>query len=338
MAWVRLDDRFPHNPKVLKAGPLGLAMQVAAICYCNQHLTDGFLPSQAASHLLDFSGLAMRCWDNGIVGGGVDADWRVVVQDLVEARLWVECEGGWRIHDYLEYQPSKSQVLQARSQNANRQAKWRNAVSNTVSNTVSNGPVTPAPSKNPSKNKKDIEGARKRARTTIPPDWLLSETGRQYALSKSWSAEQTDREAEAFRDRNLKTGTLYADWEAAWRTWVQNAPKFAGNQRPALSPADPHATERAALEAWLKPSRVPTGVWLGHGPPPNDPNNTLPAALKAEYAERIAARSAEIDADKQKRPVQLVSSNGGTGGTKGGQQRSVDVPCSSALCSIEGVG
>ncbi|MDE2021036.1 MAG: DUF1376 domain-containing protein, partial [Patescibacteria group bacterium] len=112
-----------------------------------------------------------------------------------------------------------------------------------------------------------IEGARKRARTKISLDWKLSESGKNYATSRGWSVEQIDREAEAFRDRNLKTGTLYADWEAAWRTWVQNAPKFAGNQRTQQqSAASLYASERAALDAWLKPSRIPGGAWFGHGP------------------------------------------------------------------------
>src|SRR4029453_3116326 len=43
MSWVRLDDQYPDHPKVRALGPLGLALQTAAICYCGRYLTDGFL-------------------------------------------------------------------------------------------------------------------------------------------------------------------------------------------------------------------------------------------------------------------------------------------------------
>ena len=110
MAWVRIDENFAQHPKVLRAGPLGMAMHVAALCYCNRHLTDGFVPKQIASMLLDLSGLGMRMWSNETMGGGHDAEWQMVVDDLVEAGLWWPVEGGWHIHDYLDYQPSKQQV------------------------------------------------------------------------------------------------------------------------------------------------------------------------------------------------------------------------------------
>ena len=110
MAWVRLDETFAEHPKVAKAGPLGLAMHVAALCYCNRHLTDGFVPKQIARTLLDFTGLGMRMWDGDVVGGGQDAGWELVVDDLVDAGMWVAVDGGWHIHDYLDYQPSRQQV------------------------------------------------------------------------------------------------------------------------------------------------------------------------------------------------------------------------------------
>ena len=147
MAWVRLDDKFPHNPKILKAGPLGLAMHVAAICYCNQHLTDGFIPRAAVTALLNLEGIAMRCWDGEMMGGGDDAEWQLIVEDLVASDLWHPVQGGWSIHDYLEYQPSKKKILTERAANAERQSRWRNGVTNEENNAVSNGHVAPAPRK-----------------------------------------------------------------------------------------------------------------------------------------------------------------------------------------------
>lgn len=166
MTWVRLDDDFGNHPKLREAGPLGIAMQVVALCYCNKYLTDGFIPRSVIPSLLNLEGLAMRCWEGELVGGGQNADWSLIVEDLIGAGLWHEVDGGYQIHDYLEYQPSRAQVLAERAANAKRQAEWQakkkassnrrhnattnhttnivsDAVTNTITDTVTNS--TPVP-------------------------------------------------------------------------------------------------------------------------------------------------------------------------------------------------
>jgi len=111
LTWVKLDDGFPSHPKLAEVGPLGLAMQVAALCYCNRYLTDGYLPRAAAATLLDFDGI-------GLIDGvfrGEDADWRIVSGLMVECELWDEVAGGFQIHDYLDYPPSRDAVLAERA-------------------------------------------------------------------------------------------------------------------------------------------------------------------------------------------------------------------------------
>lgn len=125
MGWVRIDDGFPQHPKVAKAGPLGIAMQVAALCYCNRYLTDGFIPRGVVPGLLNLEGIAVHTWDGELFGGGEDATWQLVVADLIEAGLWEEVEGGYRIHDYLDYQPSRQQVLAERQKTAERVRRHR---------------------------------------------------------------------------------------------------------------------------------------------------------------------------------------------------------------------
>lgn len=117
MTWVRLDDRFAQHPKVVAAGPLAMAMQVAALGYCNRELTDGFIPRAAARTLLDFEierdgeryTIAVT---SGYSGSDVTAAW--VIDGLVASGMWEEVPGGYHIHDYLEYQPSKDEVLALR--------------------------------------------------------------------------------------------------------------------------------------------------------------------------------------------------------------------------------
>lgn len=47
-----------------------------------------------------------------------------------------------------------------------------------------------------------------------------------------------DREAERFRDHHTARGSVFADWDAAFRTWLGNALRFQGSSRaPAFSPS-----------------------------------------------------------------------------------------------------
>ncbi len=116
MTWVRLDEAFPRHPKVAAAGPLGIAMQVTALCYCNQYLTDGFIPRSVAKSLLDFEGLVFTLEWRGLDDGGCNVEWHHIAKDLVEAKLWEEVEGGYQIHDYHDYQPSRAAVMAEREQ------------------------------------------------------------------------------------------------------------------------------------------------------------------------------------------------------------------------------
>jgi hypothetical protein len=103
LPWVRIDEEFPDHPKVVGAGPLGIAMQVAALCYCNRHLTDGFVPRSAARRLIDLDGL------------GVSAD--DVISTMLGVGMWSRVDGGYQIHDYDIYQPTRAQVLAERERN-----------------------------------------------------------------------------------------------------------------------------------------------------------------------------------------------------------------------------
>lgn len=96
MTWVRLDEHFARHPKVVAAGPVGMAMQVAALCYCNEYLTDGLVPHAIVPGLLTIDKPG------------------AIVEKLVEVGLWEKAEGGWRVHDFHDYQPTKVEVLALR--------------------------------------------------------------------------------------------------------------------------------------------------------------------------------------------------------------------------------
>jgi hypothetical protein len=115
MPWVRLDDQFPDHPKVVSAGPLAGWLHVCGIAYCNRHLTDGFIPRAVAHRLANFEGIGVELGGDGkSFAFGEDASCEWMASVLCEHGLWDKVAGGYQIHDYLEFQPSKDEVLALR--------------------------------------------------------------------------------------------------------------------------------------------------------------------------------------------------------------------------------
>lgn len=111
--WVKLDDQFTDHPKVVAAGPLAGWLYVAGLCYANRLLTDGFIPLAQVTRLLPQNGH----------GSGL-----LLATVLCDKKLWTRVKGkagGFQIHDYSKYQPSRKKVLKGRKQTAKRQAAWR---------------------------------------------------------------------------------------------------------------------------------------------------------------------------------------------------------------------
>jgi hypothetical protein len=141
MAWVKIDDQFPEHPKVAAAGPLAMAMQVAGLCYCNRKLTDGFIPRSIARTLLDWQvdhpdgRVFTVSVTSGFHGEDVDADW--VIELLVSAGMWEQVAGGYRIHDYHDYQPSKDQLEAGRE--AKREAGRKGGRASAQARATANG-------------------------------------------------------------------------------------------------------------------------------------------------------------------------------------------------------
>jgi len=134
MPWVRVDDHFDEHPKMARVGPLGWAMWVAGLAYCNRNLTDGFIPWSVAMRLVSWEFLSPHpsdgttlVWTIGIGTGahGEDVTCEYVIGLLVDACLWTEVDGGYRVHDFKDYQPTRDEVLAERKKWAARQAKSR---------------------------------------------------------------------------------------------------------------------------------------------------------------------------------------------------------------------
>lgn len=107
MAWVKLDDGFPEHPKVAQAGDMAAWLYICGLTYANRQLTDGFIPDAIVPRLTGLKGSA------------------ALAKRLVDASLWELAEGGYQIHDYLNYQPAAGKVVQERQDNATRMADLR---------------------------------------------------------------------------------------------------------------------------------------------------------------------------------------------------------------------
>lgn len=126
MVWVRLDDAILDNPKVIRVGPIGFALHVAAMTWCGRNCTDGFIPEAKAKQTLSTT------WTTAEADDGKEQIWelaatskhagfeghevvREAIRLLVSVGLWHEdfdARGnfGYRLHDYLEYNPSRAEI------------------------------------------------------------------------------------------------------------------------------------------------------------------------------------------------------------------------------------
>ena len=89
---------------------------------------------------------------------------------------------------------------------------------------------TPTP-KNKEEKTAAVASRSKKPRTALPEDFAPNEAGVKAANS---GGIDIDRELGQFRNRHVATGSVMADWQAAWRTWVGNAVQYGrgGKAKP----------------------------------------------------------------------------------------------------------
>lgn len=98
MSWVKVESSVARNRKFVKAGPAASWLWLCGLAYCQEGLTDGFIPLEAIDFL-------------GVKHAGRLAPY------LVAAGLWELTDGGWQVHDYLKHNKDAAtveQILQQR--------------------------------------------------------------------------------------------------------------------------------------------------------------------------------------------------------------------------------
>jgi uncharacterized protein YdaU (DUF1376 family) len=69
---------------------------------------------------------------------------------------------------------------------------------------------------------------RQKPEVPIPENWVPSDRNIFDAEARQFSAKEIEHEADSFRNHHTAKGSLFRDWDAAWRTWLGNARKFRG--------------------------------------------------------------------------------------------------------------
>jgi hypothetical protein len=91
MAWMKVETSVSRNRKFVKAGPGPSWLWICGLAYCQEGLTDGFIPQEALPYL------GVKSAPN-------------LVKHLVSSGLWDVVDGGWQVHDYLEHNKSANQI------------------------------------------------------------------------------------------------------------------------------------------------------------------------------------------------------------------------------------
>lgn len=102
MSWAKLDDVMPKHWKIEDLSDSAFRAHVTAICHCSEHLTNGLVLTKKAKDLARPKVLEelTRERRNPYTGE--------------YTRLWEPVEDGFLVHDYLEYNPTREQVLAER--------------------------------------------------------------------------------------------------------------------------------------------------------------------------------------------------------------------------------
>lgn len=150
--YIKVDQSLADHPRCIRIdaryfyGALGL--HVSGIGWCDRMRTDGFIPADIMPRL----------------GKG---SYKPLVTQLVSVGLWDEVEGGYQIHDYLDWQNS-AEYMAERSESAKQSAshRWGNAKRN--ANRIANG--------NADKTRQDIQDKKSVAREDIPDSKIMTST------------------------------------------------------------------------------------------------------------------------------------------------------------------
>lgn len=218
MGIAKFDDSIPQGPKFLKAGPICCWLWFASVCYSHRTLTDGYLPKEIVPALV--IGLKQPF---------------VHAARLVEVGLWDDAIGGYQVHDYLHWNPSKSQVEGYRANDKDRKQKER--------------AERPRPDGRPNGQSE---------RTSDPPH--STTRARTHAGAKSLSESSSSSALEAFGEESAREGDEDIPISTVPPKWAHGRPARSGlaSGHPTCLPIAADACQRG----WCIPAFLIEREWL----------------------------------------------------------------------------
>lgn len=102
--WFKVDDGLPFHPKVMACSNQAMGTWLMMGTWSSQQLTNGFVPTSALT--------VLRATDSDL-------------SELADAGMIQKTRGGWRLHDFLDYNPPADDTRARRARERERKRMWR---------------------------------------------------------------------------------------------------------------------------------------------------------------------------------------------------------------------
>ena len=214
--WFRMYTDFLNDPKMISLAFEDQRHFIGILAL----KSEGVLDQDCDSKLLDRI-VAQRLWiDNAVIA---DVKKRLTAALLID-ESWQPL--AW---DKRQFKSDKD-VTGAERQKRYRQSRNSNALRNGTVTLPDTDTDTDTEQSNGANAPSDIPNnpEKKKARATpIPKDFEVTPEMFDWAVDQGLPQGRVRPETEQFLDRNKSLGKTYTDWNAAWRTWMRNAVKYA---------------------------------------------------------------------------------------------------------------
>lgn len=258
MPWVKLDSSRATHRKLRSAGFAARGLDEAAMCQVCEDGTDGFLSDSALSML-------------AAAHGEKRVSRLVDILCSPEVNRWEHTAGGYLVHDYLVYNPSKAEwdALVAKKSAAGSKGGKAKALAHAVADAKAHGlandvakPLAVSFRSVSTSVDESTSGPKKKGanRTGMPKDFAVSDEMRAQAL-KAVPGLDVDHETSKFQLHAEANGSKYVNWKSAWLNWMLNAPRMGGKidaipvTKTTVSMSSKRAEKIQKLETFLAGSK-----------------------------------------------------------------------------------
>ena len=168
MGWAKFDDQYTDHPKIVAAGSMAELLDMRAVIHCARYETDGFVQAVQLPR----------------IAVGITSPKKQAAR-LVEVGRWIKVDGGWMVHDFLDYHPSKADKEEEREKARERMANARK--NKRKNNDRSSGEHPPNERKNNDRSSDNPVPApappqeQEETTSVVPPDPNVSEDAKNLA-------------------------------------------------------------------------------------------------------------------------------------------------------------